>query len=519
MTETKLKEMLKRWHEHCQYIQEKTSIGFSESSSDKEKRKQQAKRDYDYFVEYYFPHFTYDAHQDRTIHNASFHTQWANRVKANIKFAGVAEWPREHAKSTHNTIFIPLWLKINGELDGMMLGGKSEDDAIRLLGDVQAELQYNQRFIDDWGEQFNEGDWTSGDFTCKDGTYFVALGRGQSPRGLRKGAKRPNLGVIDDIDDDEIVLNQVRVVKVLEWILGAFIGALDIRRSRFLMSGNRIHPKSILAHFVGDVEDGDPKREGIYHSRIVATTNGELTGQPVWKEKYTAADLHQRFKLVGTQMALREYFHKYELLGKRFKAEWIRWDKIPRLQEFDNIVAYIDPSWKPKTSNDYKAVRIWGNVGLKKYLIACYVRQTTITNVVHWLYDYHESLPSNVTVEYFIEGGFNQSDFMDDFDLEGEVRGYILPIRSDDRDKPDKFARIDATTVYYERGQVIYNEKERRNPDFQTGLLQLLGFEKGSAIHDDAPDADEGAFHIIHKRSRLRKFKSSIGKRINPKQW
>lgn len=89
----------------------------------------------------------------------------------------------------------------------MVLVGKSEDNANTLLADVQAELQYNQRYINDFGEQYNSGSWEEGEFVTKDGTAFFARGRGQSPRGLRYRSHRPDYIVIDDLDDDELCEN------------------------------------------------------------------------------------------------------------------------------------------------------------------------------------------------------------------------------------------------------------------------------------------------------------------------
>ena len=57
----------------------------------------------------------------------------------------------------------------------MVLVGKSEDNANTLLADVQAELQYNQRYINDFGEQYNSGSWEEGEFVTKDGTAFLPV--------------------------------------------------------------------------------------------------------------------------------------------------------------------------------------------------------------------------------------------------------------------------------------------------------------------------------------------------------
>ena len=212
---SEISEARKKWLEHCNRVQEMTFVNEYEAEADRMKRIDRAKTDYNYFVQTYFPHFTYDKRTDKNTDCGDFQVKWANAVKKDPSFLGVAEWPREHAKSVHNDIFIPIWLWIDEQLDGMVLAGKNETDACVLLGDVQAEFQFNQLLKKDYGDQYNTGDWEQGDFVLKDNTYFMAIGRGQSPRGTRKGAKRPNLGCIDDIDDDEIVNNQERVSGVV----------------------------------------------------------------------------------------------------------------------------------------------------------------------------------------------------------------------------------------------------------------------------------------------------------------
>ena len=58
-------------------------------------------------------------------------------------------------------IFVPLWLMFQEMplIHFMVIVSKSEDSAIRLLSDIQAELEYNKRLIADFGEQKNNGSW------------------------------------------------------------------------------------------------------------------------------------------------------------------------------------------------------------------------------------------------------------------------------------------------------------------------------------------------------------------------
>lgn len=508
---------LKEFAEHCKQVQNATVINDRESAADKKKRIKRLLSKPNEFVHYYFPHYTTDERKQTDLNE--FHIKWMKGVVNDPTFFGVAEWPREHAKSVINCVFIPVYLLAIEELDGMVLAGKSETAAIRLLSDLQAELQFNQKIIADFGQQFQSGSWEKGEFQTKNGSYFIAIGRGQTPRGIRKAGKRPNLGVVDDIDDDEMCNNQSRVIDAVKWLRGAFMGMLDIRQSRFIMGGNRIHPQSMLAHIVGDIDENSPKNAAVHHSKVLATVDGTLDGEPTWSEKYTKADLKRKFDQMGYYMALREFFHKAIIIGKVFKNEWMQWGKVPPLKELDWIVYYFDPSYKAKTTNDFKSIAVWGKKGTKLYLIKRFCRQCSITAAVQWLYDEWQNMPNGVEAEFVMEEVFLQDQFYEDFNTEAELRGSYLPIRGDKRQKPDKYVRIVSTAVYYERGMVIYNEKERKSPDMQIGLAQVLGFEKGSGVNDDAPDSDEGAIYILQRRGKVTKSKPVIGSRDFSTNW
>ena len=87
---------------------------------------------------------------------------------------------------------IPMWLKCQEvrDINVMVLVSKSQDNANTLLADLQAELQFNQRYIADFGEQYSAGSWEEGQFVTADGCVFFSRGRGQSPRSLRYRNRR-----------------------------------------------------------------------------------------------------------------------------------------------------------------------------------------------------------------------------------------------------------------------------------------------------------------------------------------
>lgn len=514
-TQLEKKLAYERWKEHCKEVQSLTELStlVNETPVQKSKRISRLQKDYAAFCEYYFPHFLTLRDQTsgevlRTIHNAPFHNAAALKVKNTPNLKAVFKWPRGHAKSTHFDILLPLWLIFQPKrlINFMVVVGKSEDSAKRLLSDIQAELEFNQRLIADFGEQKNLGHWQEGEFTSQSGVNFLACGRGQSPRGLRERESRPDYIVIDDLDDDELCRNEKRVKDLTAWVKEALFGALDVGRGRFIMVGNLISKTSVLANIA--------ESRGVHVSEIKAV---DKDGEPVWKEKWTKEEAQDYADFVGYRAWQKEMMHNPIKDGTIFRHEWIRYKKILPLHKYDMLVCYTDPSFKSTTSNDYKASRLWGKIGNELHLIDCYVRQDTVSGMVRWLYNLYEATRDKVAVRFFMEANFMQDIIMDEFTTEGNIRGYQLPILPDKRKKPEKIQRIEAISPLWERGFVFYNEALKDTPDMQVGIEQTLAIERGSRIHDDAPDADEGAIWYLQRNTRQENFKPMFGTRPTSK--
>lgn len=515
-TITELKQMQLEWQEHCRQIQSITDTKslVRETAVEKEQRIRRLQKDYAAFCEYYFPHFLQQRDKVtgevvRIVHNAPFHNAAAQKVKNTPNLKAVFKWPRGHAKSTHMDIFTPLWLMFQPKrlIDFMVVVGKSEDSANRLLGDIQAELGYNKRIIADYGKQMSMGDWTEGEFTTKDGVHFLACGRGQSPRGLRKREARPDYIVIDDLDDDELCRNPRRVREMTDWVKEALFGALDVGRGRFIMVGNLISKTSVLADIC--------KTKGVHVSEVKAVDN---EGNPTWREKWTKEEARAYQEFVGYRAWNKEMMHNPIIEGTVFKQEWIKYAKRPTWREFDEFVLYIDPSWKSKKTNDTKAAKLWGKHKSQLWHLRAFVRKASVAELVRWCYDLYEwSLEKNIPIRFMMEASFMQDIILDDFTIEGTQRGYQLPITGDKRKKPDKFQRVEAISPLWERGFVYYDISQKDDPDMQAGIAQTLAFEKGMSGNDDAPDADEGAIWQLQRTARQESFQPQFSKRRTSK--
>ena len=130
--------------------------------------------------------------------------------------------------------------------------------------------------------------------------------------------------------------------------------------------------------------------------------------------------------------------------------------------------------------------------------------------MIAWHYDIMNYVAGRVPVMYYMESNFMQDLMLDEFTKIGNTLGHHVPIRGDNRKKPDKFARIEAMQPLFERGLVIFNEKEKDSPGMKTLEEQLLLFERGSRSHDDAPDALESAIWMLSQRSRASNARYTI---------
>ncbi len=496
------KELWDRWEQRKALV---SSTGYlrGDTETERKSRIERARKNYDYFVKTYFPHLA-------KCQSAKFQIAAAEWILHHPDGRAAFEWPRGHAKSTHLCLLVPLWLMIQSprQVNMMVLASKSQDAATGLLQDIQAELESNELFVADFGPQLKAGDWASGRFTTAQGCTFVSIGRGQSPRGLKNRGQRPDYIGIDDIDDDILVRNPTRVRDTFEWTMSALIGAMAMGRGRFVMVGNRIGKDSVLTRYIA--------RPGVHHVRVNAL---DSKGRPSWPENYSIDEIRRLRTTMGERMFAKEYMNDPQVEGSVFREKDIRYGKMLELHKYRSLVCYTDPSFKSGTVNDYKATVLLGKTheGIF-HVLKVFAAQTTISRLVGWHYGIHKWVAGRVPVRYWMEANFIQDLILDEFRKAGAACGMQMPLLGDKRRKPDKFARIEALQPLFERGLVVFNERERESPGMSVLVEQLLMFQKGSRAHDDAPDALEGAIFLLNRRNSSDASSYRFGERHN-RHW
>ena len=197
------------WDKFKDDIARATPVDTSMSHAEREKHRLRLEQHPLEWIRFFFPNYAkYDF--------APFQRRAIQRVLAHPEWFEVLSWSRELAKSTI-TMFCVLFLALTGRKRNVILTSNSKDNAVRLLAPYRANLEANGRIQAYYGKQPVPGSWTEDEFITRGGVAFRALGAGQSPRGSRNEAVRPDVLLVDDFDTDDDTRNPDIIQKRWEW--------------------------------------------------------------------------------------------------------------------------------------------------------------------------------------------------------------------------------------------------------------------------------------------------------------
>jgi hypothetical protein len=497
---TKYNKLIAGYDKHCLRIAQATSIDVNEKHANKLLRIAGLEKDYVTWFEYYFPNYAKKK-------CAKFHKKIANKIIGGKKIKALLRAYRSSGKSVHVDMGIPMYLYLaKNDLKFMLIVGETEKKAKALLSGIQAQLKYNHRIINDYGNKFQQGDWSEGDFMTADGVRFMAIGFLQNPRGAREQAERPDYIVVDDVDNKRHVKNNDLMTESVDFITEDIWGCFDSdddSTERFIYANNDFHKNSITHRLkifweqkIKEAKDNG--EESVYYHLQVNAVKDINTFEPAWPEKTSAEYWRKKFHETPYRSFMREFMNTHIEEGKVFKAEWIQYTKILPYKKYDAICFYGDLSWGDEAC--HKSIVALGQTGRQFHILHIFFRQSTRMAVAQWLYDIYadKRLDRVENIQYLIEGLFAMSEFVNDFDKEGDERGYYVPVVASKRPKADKFQRVEGMSGFFERRNVFFNEDEKDNADQVLARDTFLAFEKGAKIPLDFLDALQGAFTEVN---------------------
>lgn len=228
--------------------------------------------------------------------------------------------PRGHAKSTNFTFKDSLHAILYAYKHYLIILSDSSDQAEAFLEDIKDELEDNADIIEDFGTMKGEDTWKTGTIKTTNGVKVDAVGSGKKLRGRKNRSWRPDLIVLDDIENDENVNTPEQQRKLLNWFTKAVLKAGDTYTD-IMYVGTILHYDSLLSNTLKNPEFKSRK----YQAVISWAERTELWEE--WQELFVNlfddqheehADAffaeHQEEMLEGTEVLWEEKLPYYKLM-------------------------------------------------------------------------------------------------------------------------------------------------------------------------------------------------------------
>ena len=478
------------WEKFKEDIARATPVDKSMSVQEREKHRLYLERHPVEWIKFFFPSYA-------KYEFAGFQKQAIRRILAHDEWFEVLSWSRELAKSTI-TMFIVMYVTLTGRKRNVIMTSNSKDNAVRLLAPYRANLEANGRIEAYYGKQETPGSWTEDEFVTKRGVAFRALGAGQSPRGSRNEAIRPDVLLVDDFDTDEDTKNPDIIQKRWDWWENALYPTRSISEATLIIFCGNIIAKDCCVVRAGEMAD---------HWDIVNIRGKD--GRSTWPEKNSEEHIDRTLAKISTKAVQGEYFNNPVSAGEVF--ETVTYGKVPPLSKFKFLVAYGDPApgeSKGKKGKSFKTVSLLGKLGGRLYVIKTFLAQALNAEFIGWYVKLLDFVGGRATVYCYMENNKLQDPFFQQVfkPLVAKARKehkIALYIRGDEEKKTDKATRIEANLEPLNReGNLVLNEAERDNPHMKELEDQFRLFTLSLRYPADGPDAVEGGNRIIDELLR-----------------
>lgn len=293
-------------------------------------RKELAAFDLSYFGRAYLPH--YFVRQSPIFHqeldqiwsngvlkgrNPTTDAREISRLKGSRQ---VVAAPRGHAKSTNLTFKDSIHAILYEYKHYVMILSDSSDQAESFLEDIKTELEDNVNIINDFGILKGDKAWRSGVILTRTDIKVEAIGSGKKIRGRKHRNWRPDLIVLDDIENDENVNTSEQRKKLKSWFEKAVSKAGDTYTD-IVYIGTVLHYDSLLNNVLQN-----PRYKAKKYRAILSEAINEKLWEE-WESIYinlfnenheqdaeTFFEAHKEEMLLGTEVLWEDKLSYYDLM-------------------------------------------------------------------------------------------------------------------------------------------------------------------------------------------------------------
>jgi hypothetical protein len=486
-------DYIRLWQQFRDSFQRSATVDIRETFAEKVKRVKFLEANPEEWFKYYFPNYCKNPTTGEFIEPADFQKKSTKIVLSRLELYLIRSWFRESAKSSRS-MMEDIYQAMTGKITNLLLVSNTHGNAERLLLEYKAFFEVNPRMIHDYGAQQKLGNWKADEFSIKKGCSFRAIGWGESPRGTKNENRRPDKIRIDDIDTDEECRNEDIMNAKVNWIEQALIATRSISEPcQIVFCGNIIH-ENCAVNRLKDIAD-----------RVEIVNIRDKNGKSSWPQKNSEEQIDRVLSKISYESAQKEYFNNPMDGGDTFTN--LKDGKVPKLNTC-HVCIYADPATSNKdvSSGSYKAVGIIAKKGFDFFIVKAALDTMSNAKFVDFLFDFYKYCKAaNIeNVKVFIENNSLQNPFYEQVLLpmiyqQANDTGVFLPISGDDRDKKDKYTRIEGTLEPINRlGHLIFNEAEAENPHIKRLKAQFKSFSRKQK-RMDGPDMVEGAVFKLNE--------------------
>jgi hypothetical protein len=449
---------------------------------------------------YYFPHHFRGP-------SPAFHQKIIEEAVCS-KYLAIAS-PRESAKSTILTFLFPAHQIAFKRKHLIILIQSNLAKAVRSLETIKKEFRENRLLIDDYRIEFRKDNESDTIFKHRDGfeVEVICAGREQigGLRGSKFGAYRPDLVLIDDVEDDEMVRNPERRAD-LQRVFDDVVMLLGKDESaQVVVVGTILHDDSQLAKLI-DRRQYFEFRKLLYRGR---NKLADGSYKSLWEYKWTVDDLNLMEKENPVKFAKEiqndpstglmqdicvEDFRTWHIDA----GEYVLLDNYGRITSRGDLrsckaAIACDLAWDDTRQSDYNAIvpaylTPQADILIEDYIFEKGVRPDRLEEIIFTM----EAKLRGITGQP-VPIGFEKAKYE-------KIMQYLLKLAMRKRNKAlwfkplqwdnDKITRIITRLQPRYKQHMIYHKKGMG--DLEAQLTRIR-----SAAHDDLADAVQGLVQLL----------------------
>lgn len=449
--------------------------------------------------------------------------------------------PRGHAKSTNLTFKDDLHAILYEYKHYILILSDSSDQAEGFLEDIRSELEENQSIKEDFGDLQGKV-WRNDVILTSTNIKIEAIGSGKKVRGRRHKNWRPDLIVLDDIENDDNVRTPEQRKKLENWFFKAVSKAGD-DYTDIMYIGTILHYDSLLAKVLKN-----PAYRSVKYKAVISFSKRkdlwdaweeifiDLNNDDREKDALEFFEAHKEEMLEGTEVLWEAKLSYYDLMVMKvsegeasfnseeqnepinpedclLQEEWFDYYNEAEIDFREKkfiFFGFVDPSLGKNSKSDPSAI-----ITLAKDRSTGYMYDVD-ADIMRRHPD--KIIDDIIEKEIWLRAAFGRgyTDFgceinqfqwflKEELAKRSAAKGIYLPV-SEVNQNTDKYMRI--TTLQPD----IKNKYIKLNRRHKTLIEQLTHFPM--AAHDDGPDALEGCRTIAKKAVQLDSHLLDIFKRM-----